>query len=539
MNFLYKKQAFFRLSGLVPVFVIGFSLLAGVLSAQVPFSANSKANTYTGSFNVGVNGGYYPGWNDDQIANIAAGNPKLKLPGAGINSLRPALYAHFLEHWGYDIRVDVFSHYAKLGMQNHAAFIGYPSEQQKSRESFCENEPSKIFANLYEPIWIEEKNGHAVNKNNHYAWYVYQMVLKYGEYVKFWEVWNEPDFTHSHGAYKKSGQDGNWWDNDPDPCELTNLLAPVQYYIRMLRITYEVVKSLQPDDFVCTGGIGYPSFLDAILRNTDNPDQGKVSEAFPEKGGAWFDCLSFHYYPMYDLHRWDNAIAGFRYERHSDAAADGIGRAKKRFEQTLQEYGYDGNTYPEKAWIITECNIPGTQIPQKDYIGSDEAQRNFIIKALVQCHKNDISGLYIYQIASTLPRDEAREPFDAMGLFEIHPGSKPYDYQASNTAWACKTTSDLINSGRYLAEMTREMLYTQNIDGAVYQDKQKGTYLAVLWAKTQTDRHESASAMYTLPEGWNVGNIHLYEWDYSKTGKSKKIKDNKIELTGSPVFIIW
>lgn len=539
MNSLSNKPAFSRLTGLMPVFFIGCIFLSGFLVAQEPLNAHSKANVYTGTFNFGINGGFYPGWFDDHIANLAAGNKKLKLPGAGINSLRPALYAHFLEEWGYDIRVDIFAHYARLGMQNHAAFIGYPSEQQRLRQVFCESEPAKVFVNLYEPIWLEGKNGKEINQNNPYAWYVYRMVQKYGDYVKFWEVWNEPDFTHSPGAYKRIGEEGNWWEKDPEPCELTNLYAPVQYYIRMLRITYEVVKTLQPDDFVCTGGIGYTSFLDAILRNTDNPDQGKVSEAFPEKGGAWFDCLSFHYYPMYNLHRWDNSIAGFRYERHSDAAADGIGSAKKRFEEVLQQYGYDGNTYPEKAWIITECNIPGIQIAGKSYIGSDEAQRNFIIKALVQCQKNDISGLYFYQIASTQPRDQAKEPFDAMGFYEILPGSKPYDYKTYNAAWTCKTTSDLIKNARYHEEMTGEMLHSSDIDGAVYHDENKGKYIAVLWAKTTTDLNESASAIYTFPKGWDRGNTILYEWDYSKTGKSKKLKQEQIEISGSPVFVIW
>ncbi|MCC5930670.1 MAG: hypothetical protein JJU28_15605 [Cyclobacteriaceae bacterium] len=520
-------------------FCLPLFFLSVFTCAQTIHNANTKENFYTGSFNFGVNGGYYPGWFDDHIANIAAGNPKLRLPGAGFNSLRPALFAHFLEEWGYDIRVDIFQHYSSLGMQNHAVFIGYPSEQQRSHDSFCENEPSKVFANLYEPIWMEGKQGTEVNKNNHYAWYVYRMVQKYGDYVKFWEVWNEPDFTHSPGAYKRKGEEGNWWDMDPEPCELSNLYAPVQYYIRMLRITYEVVKTLQPDDFVCTGGIGYPSFLDAILRNTDNPDQGKISEEYPEKGGAWFDCLSFHYYPMYDLHRWDNSIAGFRYERHSDAAADGIGRAKGRFEEVLQQYGYDGRNYPEKAWIITECNIPGVQISDKDYIGSDEAQRNFIIKALVQCHKRDISGLYFYQIASTQSRNEARDPFDAMGFFEIMPCSKPYDYNTCNAAWANKTTADFLKNAQYHAAMTGEMLYTEGIDGAVYRDERKERYIAVLWAKTQTDQNESASVSYTLPEHWESNNTRLYEWDYSKTGKDRKLKDRNIELNGSPVFIIW
>ena len=96
------------------------------------------------------------------------------------------------------------------------------------------------------------------------------------------------------------GQPGNWWENNPDPCDY-KLRAPIFHYIRTLRISYEVIKSIAPDDYVCIAGLGFDSFLDALLRNTDNPDDGKVTAEYPLGAGAYFDVVGFHVYPHIDL----------------------------------------------------------------------------------------------------------------------------------------------------------------------------------------------------------------------------------------------
>ena len=58
-------------------------------------------------------------------------------------------------------------------------------------------------------------------------------------------------------------------------------------YVRMLRIAKQASQKADPDSLIATGGIGYPLFLDAILRYTDNPPTGTVTEAYPAKGGDY------------------------------------------------------------------------------------------------------------------------------------------------------------------------------------------------------------------------------------------------------------
>ena len=86
---------------------------------------------------------------------------------------------------------------------------------------------------------------------------------------------------------------------------------------------------------------------------------------------------------------------------NSDAAANSIASLKESFQNVLTKYGYNGTKNAYKDFIITECNIPRKSID--GYIGSDEAQRNFLIKAAVIAQKSNINGLYIYSAADTQP----------------------------------------------------------------------------------------------------------------------------------------
>ncbi|MEM8909930.1 MAG: hypothetical protein AAGD05_18925, partial [Bacteroidota bacterium] len=315
--------------------------IAALLPAQVNFTANETVPVLEAPFGFGSNMGFFPPWRDEQLADIAAGNADEGVVGAGVRSLRPSLPEHFLEQWGYDIRLHTFQHYANLGIANNTVFIGYPSEAHQDTTYHCPTYRSEVFANLYTPIWDGGANGTPVNEDNYYALYLYQMVNRYQDYVTFWEIWNEPDFDHSGNAWKSADMPGNWWVNNPSPCDYA-LRAPVFHYIRMLRISYEVIKSIDPDAYIATGGLGFPSFIDAVMRNTDNPQNGLPNAEYPLKGGAYFDVLSFHAYPHIDgsLREWNQEIQDFVYQRHSDAATDGVIAKKKEFEAVLTKHGY-------------------------------------------------------------------------------------------------------------------------------------------------------------------------------------------------------
>ncbi|MES1226966.1 MAG: hypothetical protein ABUT20_66450, partial [Bacteroidota bacterium] len=301
------------------IYLFGFFLFFTAINskAQINFTANDPGSVpaYTSDFYYGSNMGYYPPWTNQNIADIAAGNPSLSVKGAGVKSLHlPLPEKDFLDVWGYSISVGDFIHYNSLGIKDNTVFLEYPTDAHRDNTVYpgC-TDPSLIWSNIYTPIWDNGENGTPVNDNNYLALYIYKTVTIYKPWVKFWELVNEPDFDGGINGWRPPGDPGNWWDNNPQPCELTNLKAPIFNYIRMMRILYEVVKSVDPTAYVAMGGTGYPSFLDAMCRNTDNPTDGSVNASYPVKGGAYFDCMSFHYYPMYDLGTT---------RRYSDAAID-------------------------------------------------------------------------------------------------------------------------------------------------------------------------------------------------------------------------
>ncbi|MFK7982632.1 MAG: T9SS type A sorting domain-containing protein [Saprospiraceae bacterium] len=514
-----------------------FFLSPYLIFSQSNTTANDHIIPYPGHFRYGVNMGYYAPWQDHQLAEIAAGDDKMNLPGVGVNAVRPALFEHFFDYWGYDVRKEAFDRYEALGMTENVGFIGYPSDDHRDKTIFCpddEKQESAVFKNLYEPIWDNGENGTPVNDENYYALYVYKMVHQYKGQVRFWEVWNEPDFDYASNAWKKPGNPGNWWDNEPFPCSYA-LKAPAFYYNRILRISYEVIKSIDPSLYVCTGGLGYPSFLDVILRNTDNPDEGKVSSEYPLKGGAYFDVLSFHSYPHIDgsVRQWDNASWGFKYQRHSDAAVAGFVKRKKEFETVLNKYGYNGQQFPNKEWICTESTIP--RVKFEDNMGSELAHTNYIIKSLVASQIEGLHQYHIYTMADSKKVEDAKGSYDLMGLFYAIEGNAPYDHTPTVGGIAYKTTSELLFGWRFDAEQTAKLRLPNNVDGAAFRNE-SGDFTYVLWAKTTTDESELIATTYAFPKALKFGKFDRMEWDFSKTGQIKKVDALYLQLNGAPSF---
>jgi hypothetical protein len=100
------------------------------LTAQINFSANDfgKVPAYNGNFQYGTNMGYYGNtWDDKTLADIAAGNTAKNVKGIGSKTFHLPLPEQFLEYWGYNVRVDMFNHYASLGVKDNTVFLEEPS----------------------------------------------------------------------------------------------------------------------------------------------------------------------------------------------------------------------------------------------------------------------------------------------------------------------------------------------------------------------------------------------------------------------------
>ena len=519
---------------------LGFFLFSNI-QAQVDFSANDIVPEVNDFFRYGVNPDFYPNWGtqDTTLANISAGNPKVGVAGAGCKAWRATLPEWFINQFGLNVRTFAFEHYETLGMTNHTVFLEGPQANHTDQTQYCEWTPSIIFDNLYLDIWDNGENGTPVNDDNYYALYCYHVATTYSAHVKFWEIWNEPDFSSSSSAFAPPGTPGSWWDNDPDPCDL-KIKAPIYNYIRMLRISYEVIKSIDPDAFITTGGIGFPSFLDAIMRNTDNPNNGDQSAEFPLMGGAYFDAVSFHQYPHIDgCYRigWNNETQMFDYKRHSDAAADCLVERKEDYQSVLSTYGYDGSIYPQKEYIITESNLPRKGISfGEDNFGNDEIQRNWIIKACVRAQQNDISQFHLYRIGEGQDFETASFEFQLMGLYKNLNSSTPYNQEYTDEGIAYRTMSEEIFGYRYDQARTSSLNLPNNVEGAAFVND-TGMYKYVLWARTNTDTSEEAQATYSFPPNLGINMLSQKSWSSAVDGAVGIIESTNILLTGAPSFL--
>jgi len=517
------------------VFFLCFSI---TLISQPNFTANDQVPTLETPFRLSVNPNFNGHqWSDQKVADIAAGNPDVGVPGVGVTSFRVPLPENFLDYWGYDIRTDAFHHYDEVGLYDNTVFLEAPAEHHRDTTMHCPTSPSVVFANIYEPIWDDGTDGTPVNEDNYFALYVYKTVSLYKDQTRFWEIWNEPDLDSSGDGWKPRDIDGNWYDNTPQPCDI-QLRAPVFYYIRLLRISYEVIKTLDPDAYITTGGIGYESFLDVILRYTDNPDGGTVTPEYPLKGGAYFDVLSYHVYPHINgsLREWDNSINGFVYSRHSDAALDGVMQMKDNFVDILFEYGYNGITYPKKLFIITETTVPNKQL--ENYIGSYESSRNYMMKLQIAAQENEIRQIAIYQLADQNSFVNGSSWLEMCGMYKIISGVDPYDVTPNEAGIGSRTTTDLLDGKSYDADLTNQLNLPDNIRGGAFVSASNPSdTLFVLWAKTETDQSEEASAIYSFPDEFNFSGVERKKWNYADTENATNISHKNIQLDGAPVFL--
>ncbi len=518
------------------------SSLVNVVSptlSQLDYTADEQVPTFTGDFRPGTTWEFVSGWQDEELADIAAGNPLIPLAGAkgiGVKAIRTYIGESFFLGQGYESKLGLFQHYTNIDLRDNTFLLAFPAAQSRDPYFYCPDAQSNLFKDLYLDIWDNGQNGTPVNDQNPFALYVWNTVSHYKDHVRFWEIYNSPDFDLTGDkAWLPPGQLGNWWENNPDPCDY-ELRAPIFFYIRSLRIAYEIIKFLDEDAYVTISGVAFPSFLDAVCRNTDNPLDGSTATPYPLKGGAYFDAVGFKSYPHFDGSTifYDLNAGAFAYERHSDAAVSGIPRVKQLFQDVLENYGYDGLTRPKKEWIISEANLPRKSF--YGFLGSAEAQRNWILKAWVESVLNGVRQLNIFRLAESETLADATDPFQVMGFYQKMDDVTPFNQVVNDEGVALKTCSDLLFGADYSQQQTEAMNLPDSIRGVAFQDA-GGNFIYVLWAETETDQSEAASATYSFPAGLGISQLHRRAWDFSQTGLAPLIASINIPLTGAPVFL--
>jgi hypothetical protein len=438
-----------------------------------------------GFFRYGFNAGFpNSNWSDPDFA--ALGSER------GCNSQRVSLPETHLAKWGWEIERSDLAKYDTLGLSGHVGFLTSPTREHSTAPSSAKDWEliHYIPKNLHEPILTDEGS---INPENYWAKYVYETVKTYKDYIKIWEIWNEPDWVSDW----KVTQD--WATAAPTSEDLPRFNGSIYDYVRMLRVSKIAANLADPDAKIATGGIGYASFLGAILRYTDNPVDGSPTTKYPKTGAAYVDVISFHHYPIYT-------------SGNSDAAVDGY---LKQIEDLKREsIAGDASVV---GWETTETGAPHGKVG--DFPGGETYALNYLMKVMALGQARGIDGIDWFVLSDGETPDAATDPYDLMGLYEpVANLDSPEDAKPTKTGIAYATLSSILNGARYDADTTASLPLSDAVRGAAFRNRE-GHSVLVLWAR-DSDQDETASATASLP---TAASYDVYDWDYSATGKKASI----------------
>lgn len=189
--------------------------------------------------------------------------------------------------------------------------------------------------------------------------------------VRYWEFYNEPDGASLSAADAGIGYWGLYGAE----------------YAQMLCTVYPVMKAADPSAQIVFGGIAYDNFLDGQGNGTFVREF--LDNVLTAGGGACFDIMNFHYYPVFD---WSTYGAGL------------IGKTNY-LRQKLQTYGLS------KPMMITEAGWTSA-----DYLagqGTPEIQCRYVVKFFTQAMAADLEALTWWTWI-----DPANESYGKFGLLD-------------------------------------------------------------------------------------------------------------------------
>lgn len=426
-------------------------------------AATSSTTLGPFAFRRGVNPGYYgPGIDRRESAELSV--------GAGASSLRTTLPERYLARWGDAIEVGDYTYYAEHGLDDHVVFLIGPSAEHSSAPAGTADWELDHHAprNLYEPIFLPDGS---VNPENYWAAYVDRVARTYGDHVAIYEVWNEPDQVL--GNWRITSE---WSTRAPTASELPWWNDSFFAYVRALRIAHEVVHRVDADAQVTVGGVGYPTFLEALLRYTDEPTAGAVDADHPFTGGHYLDVLSFHYYPVFGGGSSDRGVEGLLAQRDAMRAA-------------LTAAGLG-----DMSFVVTETGAPRVMVGTTP--GSPLYAASYLVKAMVLGHSEGWVGIDWFAQGEGDAAAQASDSFQSMGLYESYAMASTTsdchrtaqgDAYAWLATWMTDTAAD--------PDLTAAMALPATLRGVAFR-RASGARVLVVWAHTEGD--ESATGSFAF-----------------------------------------
>jgi hypothetical protein len=453
-------------------------------------------------FRLGDNPGFYGSGIDRRESSQLS-------VAAGATSLRTTLPEYYLKQWGDGIESDDYASYTPLGLGHHVCFLIGPAHDHSNAPATAQDYELAHYSpkNLYEPIFLA--NGD-VNPDNYWAAYVARVAKTYGQYLDIYEVWNEPDQVG-----------GNWqateaWDKDPPkPADLIWWNDTIFSYIRMLRITHEVVHQFDSDASVTVGGIGYGAFLSALLRYTDEPNAGAVTKEYPETAAKYLDILSYHYYPVFG-------------GGSSDKGVDGLIAARDDYRTRLDAAGAG-----TRQFVVTETGAPRYALGGN--VGGAQYAASYLLKAMTLGHYEGLVGIDWFAQGDGAAIGASMDSFAYMGLyFDYSKATQVSDVKISPQGAAYAWLASWLPGSAADPNALAALALPDGVRGAAFTTD--NGHLYVLWARTASD--ESATASFSLPAS---GSVTVHSFDLAKGASMAVVAPNAgviaLSLTTIPTAI--
>jgi hypothetical protein len=170
--------------------------------------------------------------------------------------------------------------------------------------------------------------------------------------------------------------------------------------------------------------------------------------------------------------------------------------------------------------------------------GSDEYQRNYIVKALVAAQKKNVISMNVFTTGDhdNQPAEDVvvTNEYNVMGLYLNLGACSPGGEQMSVEGIAWKTYGLLMEGFTYDPIRTAALNMSSDMDGAAF--KKGDQYRYILWAKATGNKTEAGSATYSFPSAFNMISVKKYGWNYSTNNYASIISSQNIVLTTTPTF---
>ena len=456
------------------------------------------------SFRYGFNAGYpNPEFDDQELAELGI--------RAGVTSERVSLPESHLERWGYEIEVADVTAYSAKGMGSLVGFLTSPTRAHSTAPSSAADWELAHYipANLHEPI--TDGNG-AINPQNYWAAYVYKTVSTYGKWIKTWEIWNEPDWVSDYRVADA------WTTRAPAVADLPRFNGSIFDYVRMLRVSSVAAKAADPEAQIATGGIGYPPFLDAIFRYSDEPKSGAIDAEHPSTGRDYVDVVSFHFYPIYTKGNSDAGVEGFVAQKRAMAAVCDAYQKQIRFE-------------------CTETGAPHLAVG--DYPGGADYAKNYLLKVMALGPEVGMSGIHWFVLSDAAAPSASSDPYDFMGLYTPVGALHSIDEATmTDTGVAYATLTSLVAGATFDSAKTSALRaeLPANVRLVAYRDSAQHTR-AVVWATATSGETAKQSVSLSSDRQWAK-----YDWDAFRHGKPTQLSSSggqvAFDATATPSILV-